>query len=93
MEGWKASWRKNNINASRQRHLHKGRGPVCFIVVSPAPSTGPDVHSMYLTNVRDRKKGKEGKEEKKKDRKKEGKIMTRPKTEMTRSYVQAGEVG
>lgn len=43
--------------------------------------------------MRDRKKSKGGKEEKKKDRKKAGKIMTKPKTEMTRSYLQVGEVG
>lgn len=92
MDAWKAFWRKNNVNASRQRHPHKGRGPVCFTVVSPAPTTGPDVHGRYLINVRDRKKSKGGKEEKKKDRKKAGKIMTKPKTEMTRSYLQVGEV-
>lgn len=71
----------------------QGRGPVCFTVVSPAPRTDPDVSSRYLINVRDRKKGKGGKEDKKKDRKKEGKIMTKPKTEVTRSYLQLGEVG
>lgn len=46
-----------------------------------------------LSNYERQGEGDGGKEERRKDRKKEGNIMTKLKTEMTMSYPQIGETG